>query len=68
MRRANEAALAQALATRYARDTVQLSIAGLGSNSYLALRTYDAQLAVTMATIESREGSLDIVRNRVDAG
>ncbi len=68
LRRANEAALAQALATRYARDTVQLSIAGLVSNSYLALRAYDAQLAVTMATIESREGSLDIVRNRVDAG
>ena len=68
LRRANEAALAQALATRYARDTVQLSIAGLVSNSYLALRAYDAQLAVTVATIESREGSLDIVRNRVDAG
>ena len=68
LRRANEAALAQALATRYARDTVQMSIAGLVSNSYLALRAYDAQLAVTVATIASREGSLDIVRNRVDAG
>ena len=68
MRRANEAALAQALASRYARDTVQLSLAGLVTNNYLALRAYDAQLAVTVDIIKSREGSLDIVRNRVNAG
>lgn len=68
LRRANEAARAQALASRYARDTVQLSIAGLVASSYLALRAYDAQLAVTRDTITSREGSLKIVRNRLDAG
>ncbi|MCP5158044.1 MAG: efflux transporter outer membrane subunit [Gammaproteobacteria bacterium] len=68
LRRANESALAQALASRYARDTVRLSIAGLTANQYLTLRAYDAQLAVTQDTIKSREGSLHIVRNRVEAG
>lgn len=68
LRRADEAALAQVLASRYARDTTQLSIAGLVASNYLALRAYDAQVAVTVGTITSREGSLNIVRNRVDAG
>lgn len=68
LRRANEAARAQALASRYARDTVQLSIAGLVASNYLALRAYDAQLAVTRDTIASREASLKIARSRLDAG
>lgn len=68
LRRANEAARAQVLASRYGRDTVQLSIAGLVASNYLTLRAYDAQLAVTQDTITSREASLKIVRSRLDAG
>jgi multidrug efflux system outer membrane protein len=41
---ANEAAQATLLASQYSRDAIRLSIAGLVSNTYLALRAYDAQL------------------------
>ncbi len=68
LRRTREAARAQALASRHARDTVQLSLAGMVANSYLALRAYDAELAVSLASLESRDESLKIVKSRVDAG
>ena len=42
LRRANEAARAQVLASRYARDTVELSVAGLVTSGYLSLRAADA--------------------------
>ena len=68
LRRASEAARAQALASHYAQDTVQLSLAGLVASNYLALRAYDAELAVTQETVASREASLKIVKVRQDAG
>lgn len=68
LRRASEAARAQALASHYAHDTVKLSLAGLVAVNYLALRAYDAQLAVTRDVLASREASLKIVRSRLDAG
>jgi multidrug efflux system outer membrane protein len=68
VRRTNEAAQASILATRYSRDAVRLSVAGLVSSTYLALRSYDAQIAVSQETLKSREDSLALVRTRVDAG
>lgn len=68
LRRTREAARAQALASRHARDTVQLSLAGMVANSYLALRAFDAELAVSQASQESRDASLKIVKSRVEAG
>lgn len=68
LRRTREAAGAQALASRHARDTVQLSLAGMVTNTYLALRAYDAELAVSRASLASRESSLKIVTSRVEAG
>lgn len=68
LRRTREAARAQALASRHARDTVELSLAGMVANSYLALRAFDAELAVSQASLESRDASLRIVGTRVDAG
>lgn len=68
LRRTREAARAQALASRHARDTARLSLAGMVANTYLGLRAADAQLAVSQETLASREASLKIVASRVDGG
>ncbi len=68
LRRTKEAARAQALASRHARDTVELSLAGMVANSYLALRAFDAELAVSRESLASREATLKIVQSRVEAG
>jgi len=68
IRRSNEAAQASLLASQYSRDAIRLTIAGLISNNYLALRAYDAETAVTAESLASREASLKLVRSRVDAG
>lgn len=68
IRRANEAAQASLLSSGYARDTVRLSVAGLIAGNYLALRAADAQLAITLDSLKSREDSLALVKARVDSG
>jgi len=68
VRRANEAARAGLLASRYSRDSIRLSIAGLVSANYLALRAVDAQLAIASDSLKSREESLQLVKTRLDAG
>jgi multidrug efflux system outer membrane protein len=68
LRRANEAARAQLLSSRYARDTVELSVASLVTGSYLALRAADADLLLTRGTLESRQKALDIVNHRLEGG
>ena len=68
LRRALEAARAQALGTRYARDVVTLSLAGLASQAYFSLRSLDAQIALTSETLAVREQYLDMVRRRAAGG
>ncbi len=68
LRRASQAARAQALASRHARATLSLSLNGLIAANYLALRGYDAQLALLQDSRESRLQTLKIVRIRRDAG
>lgn len=68
VRRSNEAARAGLLASRYSRDSIRLSIAGLVSSNYLALRAVDAQLAIATDSLKSREESLQLVKTRLDAG
>jgi multidrug efflux system outer membrane protein len=68
LRRASEAARAQDLSTRYAKDVVTLSTAALTTQTYFALRSLDAQIASTRSTLDSREDTLAIVRRRADAG
>ena len=68
LRRANEAARAEILASRYARDTLELSVASLTTNGYLALRAADANMALTADTLKSRQSALNIARSRMDAG
>jgi len=66
--RATEAARANLLGAQYARDTVQISLAGAIAQAYFALRSLDAQIAVLDNTIRVRRDSLDIARARLDAG
>ena len=68
VRRTNEAARATLLASQYSRDAIRLSVAGLVTDTYLALRAYDAQIAITGETVRTREESLKLVKTRVEAG
>ena len=68
LRRALEAARAQALGTRYAKDVVALSLAGLTAQTYFALRSLDTQIALTSETLAVREEYLDMVRRRAAGG
>jgi multidrug efflux system outer membrane protein len=68
LRRGLEAARALALGSRYAKEVVTLSLAGLTTQGYFSLRSLDAQITVTRATLESREEALTFVRNRARGG
>ena len=68
VRRAREAASAQAIGTYYARDTVYLSLSGLIVTNYLLLRSLDAQLSVSRDNLRNREESLEITRRRLEQG
>ncbi len=68
LRRANEAARAQLLASGYARDTVELSIASAVTTAYLDLRALDASLSLTGSTLESRRKALEIANSRLQGG
>ncbi len=68
LRRASEAARAQATASRYGKDTVELSLVGLVAQNYLNLRSLDAQLAVAKDSEASRDAALRIVNSRLTAG
>lgn len=67
-RRAREAARAEALASRYARDTVQWSLSSLVVDNYLLLRSLEAQIAVSRDSLRSREESLGLTRRRLEGG
>ncbi|PPD51654.1 MAG: RND transporter [Methylotenera sp.] len=68
IRRAKEAATANALASRYSKQTVELSLIGLVSSNYLQLRGIEAQIAVTKDNQRSRQESLNLTQRRLDGG
>lgn len=68
LRRGQEAARANALASRYGRGVVALSLAGIVAQSYFALRSLDAQIVVARESLATREETLDMVRRRLDGG
>lgn len=68
LRRGVEAVRAQALGTRYAKDVVELSLAGLTAQAYFSLQSLDAQIAVTKKTLASRDEALEFVRRRAKGG
>jgi multidrug efflux system outer membrane protein len=68
LRRASEAARAQALSTAYGREVVRLTLAGTTTQGYLSLRSLDAQVAAVRSSLATREEALEVVRNRRTAG
>lgn len=68
LRRAKESARAQALASRYAKDTVSLSLSGLVATNYLQLRSLEAQLVVSRDNLRSRDESLALTKRRLAGG
>ena len=68
LRRGAEAARAQALASRYGRDVVALTLAGTTAQVYFALRSTDAQIAVLRESHQARADSLELVKARVAGG
>lgn len=68
LRRLAEAARAQALGSRYAKEVVMLSLAGFVTQAYFSLRSLDAQIANTRSTLTTRDDALALVKRRADAG
>jgi outer membrane protein, multidrug efflux system len=68
IRRAEEAATANALASYYSKETVELSLIGLVSSNYLQLRGIEAQIAVTKDSLRSRTESLGLTQRRLAGG
>jgi outer membrane protein, multidrug efflux system len=68
LRRASEAARALALGTRYAKDTVELTLVSQLIGNYLNLRALDAQLALSRDTLATRRQNVDILRARAQRG
>lgn len=68
LRRSKEAARAQAMASRYAKETVALSLTGLVTSHYLTLRSLDSQIALATENLKSREQSLALTKRRFEGG
>jgi outer membrane protein, multidrug efflux system len=68
LRRAKESARAQMLSSRYAKDTVALSLSGLVATNYLTLRSLDSQIKLTQESLKSREESLGLTKRRLEGG
>ncbi len=68
LRRTVEATRALALSSRYAHDVVTLTLAGVTTQAYFSLRSLDAQITASSATLASREQTLDLMRRRAAGG
>ena len=68
LRRSQESVKAQALASRFAKDTVDLSLKSLVTGDYLLLRSLEAQIELSKASMKSREDSLALTKRRLDGG
>ncbi len=68
LNRAKEAARAQAMSTRFAKDTVALSLTGLVASNYLTLRSLESQIALAEQNLKSRDESLALTKRRLEGG
>ena len=68
LRQAKNAARAQALSTRYAKDTVMLSLSSLVASNYLTLRSIDSQIKIAADNLKSRKTSLSLTQRRLEGG
>jgi multidrug efflux system outer membrane protein len=67
-RRANEAALAELMASEYSLRTVQISLISEVVATYFLLLDFQQRLEISKQTLESRLESLDIIQKRFDKG
>jgi outer membrane protein, multidrug efflux system len=68
IRRANEAARAQLLATEAARDTVRQTLVAQVATAYLSLLELDHELDIAERTYDARTNSLALTEVRQDGG
>jgi len=68
LRRSNEAARAELLATEEARRTVTIGLIADVASSYLLLRDFDTRLEISQRTLQGRQESLEIIQARFDQG
>lgn len=68
IRRSNEAALQELLATEEAYRAVTITLVSDVASLYLQLRDLDNRLDIAERTVSAREESLEIIRVRYDAG
>lgn len=68
LRRASEAARAELLGSEEARHAVVMTLVSDVASAYLQLRELDVELETTRRNVASRRRSLEIVRDRFDAG
>lgn len=68
LRRANEAARAQLLASEASRDAVRLSLTAQVAQQYFALLAYDAQELAVRRALEGRQQVLEMDKARVQVG
>lgn len=68
VRRNIESATALLDASRYDQVGVSLTLSGLIANTYLRLRSLDAQIAVLNDSVATRENSLRIAKAKFDGG
>lgn len=67
-RRANEAAMAELMASEYSLRIVQTSLISEVVSTYFLLLDYRHRLEVSVSTLNSRLYSLDIIQKRFDKG
>lgn len=68
VRRANEAARAQLLASEEGRRTVEVGLVAGVAATYFNLRALDRQLEIARETLASRSNSLELTRAKFDDG
>ena len=67
-RRANEAAMAELMASEYSLRIVQISLISEVVSAYFLLLDYSQRLEISENTLDSRLYSLDIIQKRFDKG
>ncbi len=68
LRRAREGARAEALASRQAAATVRIMLAGQVAQTYFAIRSLEAQIAITAQLLNDSQASLDLAQKRAAGG
>ena len=68
LRRSNEAARAELLATEWGRRALNISLVAEVARLYFLLRDFDGRLEIARETLESRRASTELIRRRFEGG